>query len=117
MISHSSFVDGSCVTGADLAVNTKKLLKHARPRVVCPRILRRNAAQHLQFLRTQCLNGIGESLRSVFSRPRFLLMTNNPAHVTAVNSHHGPAAGLPFHPNKANCSLNARLNEQIAHTT
>ena len=113
MISRSSFVDGSCVTGADLAVNTKKLLKHARPRVVCPRILRRNAAQPLQFLRAQCLNGIGESLRCVFSRPRFLLMTNNPVHVTAVDSDHRRAAGLTFQRDKAKRLLNARVNEQI----
>src|SRR6266481_664100 len=109
MTSRSSFVDGSCVTGADLAVNTKKLLKHTRPRIICSGILCCSATQRLQFLRAQCLNGIGESLRSVFSSPRFLLMTNNPVHVTAVNSHHGRAAGLTFQRDKAKCFLNAAV--------
>src|SRR5205823_15058681 len=101
MISRSSFVDVSLITGADLAVNTKKLLKRTRPRIICSGILRCSAAQDLQFLRAQCLNGIGESLRGVFTRPRFLLMTNNPVHITAVNSHHGSAAGLTFQRDKA----------------
>src|SRR5204862_8206266 len=113
MSSRSSFLDVSCVTGTDLAVNTKKLLKHTRPCIICPGILRGSAAQDLQFLRAQCLNGIGESLRSVFTRPRFLLMTNNPVHVTAVNFHHGRSAGLTFQRDKAKRFLNAWVIEQI----
>src|SRR5436190_3488780 len=99
MISRSSLVDVSCVTGADLAVNTKKLLKHARPRIICSGILRCSAAQHLQFLRAQCLDRFVESRRGVFTRPRFLPMTTNPFPVTAVNPLHWRAAGLTFQRN------------------
>src|SRR6266513_1194996 len=113
MLSRSSLVDVSLVTGADLAVNTKKLLKNTRPCIIGPGILRCGAAQHPQVLRAQCLNRLGESLRRVFARPRFLLMTNNPVHVTAVNSNDGRAAGLTFQCDKAKCFLNARVNEQI----
>src|SRR5439155_21414343 len=112
MISRSSSGDVSCVIGTDLAVNTKKLLKHTRPRVIRPGISRCSAAQRLQFWRAQFLNRVGKSFCSVFSRPGFLLMTNNLVHVTAANSDYWCAAGLTFGRNQPKRVLNARMNEK-----
>src|SRR6266480_2897261 len=113
MISRSSSFSISCVVGTNLAVNTKKLLKYARPGIVRPGTPSCAAAKHLQFLQAQCLNCIGEGFRGVFPRPPFLLMKNDAIHVTAPNSHHWRAAGLTFQGNKPKCFLNARMNEKI----
>ena len=66
-----------------------------------------------QFFRAQLFNRIGQRFRTVFLRPRFLVVTNNPIHVTAANSHHRRAARLTFQRHKSKCFLNARMNEKI----
>src|SRR6266568_272595 len=83
MISRSSSFSISCVVGTNLAVNTKKLLKYARPGIVRPGTPSCAAAKHLQFLQAQCLNCIGEGFRGVFPRPPFLLMKNDAIFVIA----------------------------------
>src|SRR2546430_16854591 len=96
MICGSSSVAIPCVTGADLVVNTKNLLKYTRPRVIGAGTTSRSAAELLQFLDAQCFNRIGEGYRRVFPRPPFLRLKTNPVHVTAADSHHRAAARLAF---------------------
>src|SRR5947199_9574598 len=96
MICGSSSVAIPCVTGADLVVNTKNLLKYTRPRVIGAGTTSRSAAELLQFLDAQCFNRIGEGYRRVLLRPRFLRMKNNPVHVTAADCHHRRAASVTF---------------------
>src|SRR6266480_2223686 len=113
MICRSSCFAISCVAGADLVVNIKNLLKYTRPRVIHAGTTSRSTTELLQFLHAQCFNRIGEGCRRVFPRPRFLIMTNNPVHVTATDSHHRGATGLTFQRDKPKCFLNARVNEEI----
>src|SRR5206468_10472621 len=113
MICGSSSVAIPCVTGADLVVNTKNLLKYTQPRVIGAGTTSRSAAELLKFLDAQCFNRISEGCRRVLPRPRFLRMKNNPVHVTAADSHHRRAAGLTFQRDKPKCFLNPRVNEEI----
>src|SRR5438128_3613224 len=113
MICGSSSVAIPCVARVDLVVNTKNLLKYARPRVIGAGTTSRSAAELLQFLDAQCFNRISEGCRRVLPRPRFLRMKNNPVHVTAADSHHRRAAGLTFQRDQPKSFLDARVDEEI----
>src|SRR5438874_13711226 len=114
MICGSSSVAIPCVTGADLVVNTKNLLKYTRPRVIGAGTTSRSAAELLQFLDAQCFNRIGEGCHRVLPRPRFLRMKNNPVHITAADSHHRRAAGLNFQRDQPNSLPNPPVNKENA---
>src|SRR5207247_3087312 len=113
MICGSSSVAIPCVTGADLVVNTKNLLKYTQPRALGAGTTSLSAAELLQFLDAQCFNRIGEGYRRVLPRPRFLRMKNIPVHVTAADSHHRRAAGLTFQRDQPKSFLDARVDEEI----
>src|SRR6266487_2469358 len=113
MLCRSSSMAASCVVGADLVVNTKNLLKYTRPSVIQSGTPNCSGAEPLQFLNVHGFDCIGQRLRTVFPRPRFLVMTNNPVHVTATDSHYRGAAGLTFQRHETKCFLNPRVNEEV----
>src|SRR6266550_5510776 len=113
MLYRSSSMAASCVVGADLVVNTKNLPKYTRPSVIQSGTPNCSGAEPLQFLNVQGFDCIGQRLRAVFPRPRFLVMTNNPVHVTATDSHYRRAGGLTFQRHEPKCFLNPRVNEKV----
>src|SRR6266496_2272275 len=114
MLCRFSSMAASCVVGADLVVNTKNLLKYTRPGVIQSGTPNCSGAEPLQFLNVHGFDCIGKRLRALFPRPRFLVMTNDPVHVTATDSYYRGAAGLTFQRHEPKRFLNARVNEEVS---
>src|SRR4029450_6930172 len=104
----------SAVVCANLAVNAKQFLKYTRPAVHSFRCSCGGLPQSRQFLGAKIFDGISQRFRRVVLRPRFLVVTNNPIHVTPANSYDRCAACLTFQGHKSKPPLHAWMNEEIS---
>ena len=65
------------------------------------------------FFALSSFDRVGQRLRRVFARPRFLFVKNDPVHVTAANADHRRAASLTLERNQTERLLHSRMNEEI----
>src|SRR4051812_10544940 len=103
----------TAVVCAKLAINAKKFLKHSWPAIQIPRDPGSVPAQDGQFLCAVLFNRNGKRFRTVFQRPRLLIMTNNTVHVAPANSHDRCAARLTLQRRKSKCFLDTWMNEKV----